>query len=648
MNNLKKTYRQIEQDFISFFVNRGYTQYDAITINSNDNNTFFTIAGMKQFIDYFLQKKVSSHDKIVNSQPCIRLTDLHNNTSRHTSMFIMLGLFRFDLGFDKKDIIQGIYDFYSSIGIDMNRIYITVHEDRLDDYESACSINNNKVIKMLDNFWSMGTYGPCGTCVEFYYNYTDVVNLDDIKTLIVGGGSEVLEIGNIVFIDQTKTPNGTESLGRTFVDTGLGLSRISQIINGKDSVYETDIYSLKQYIKNKDMENPIIDAIITSCFIMKESVAPGPDGRHYVLRKILRKALFYERDINIIPILHQLYEIFGDFDFLNKQEFIQHQIQQERDLFAKVIEKSSKILSQCSDASSYAIANHTHGVPIELIEIHVKHSESMMSVINVELDKHKQVSAKNSNVIDFKIPTNTCFYDKLQCDTEVMYVEQKDDCTLILTKDSCFYPTSGGQQGDKGLMICADGTEVKVDEARKQNITFDEFIVIHKCQKNDVKFGDKVHLKVDQEFRQANTRAHSALHIFAEQIMRDYNACQVGSYVCNDYARIDLSIDLPAADRVKIMQKYVDRANECISKKIDSVIEYVPMKSLSESTLYDTGVSYGDIVRRMIVDGYSNQLCGGTHVKNVSEIKKISLRKVSSIGAGKTRIEIVCGDRSME
>ena len=644
MNNLKKTYKQIEHDFISFFVNKGYTQYDAIPINSNDNNTFFTIAGMKQFIDCFLQKKVSSHDKIVNCQPCIRLTDLHNNTSRHTSMFLMLGLFRFDLGFDKKDIIQGIYDFYHSVGIDMNRIYITVHEDRLDDYESACNINGNKVIKMPDNFWSMGAYGPCGTCVEFYYNYTDVVDLNEIKSLIVGGGSEILEIGNIVFIDQTKTPDGIESLGRTFVDTGLGLSRISQILNDKDSVYETDIYSLKQYIKNKDMENPIIDAIITSCFIMKEGVAPGAEGRNYVLRKILRKALFYERDINIIPILHQLYEIFGDFNFLNKQEFIEHKISQERDLLNRVIEKSSKILDQCSDAASYAVANHTHGVPMELIEIHVKYNEQMINDINAELDKHKRASAQKSNVIDFKIPTNTCFYEKMECDTEIMYVEQKDDCTLIVTKDSCFYPTSGGQQGDKGLII-NDGVEVKVDEARKQNITFDEFIVIHKCQKNDLKSGDKVHLKVDQVFRQANTRAHSALHIFAEQIMRDYNACQVGSFVCNDYARIDLNVAFAAADRVQIMQKYVDRANECISKCIDSVIELVSMKSLNESTLYDTGVPYGDMVRRMVVNGYSNQLCGGTHVKNVSEIKKISLLKVSSIGAGKTRIEILCGDR---
>ncbi len=647
MNNLKKTYKQIEKDFISFFVNRGYTQYNAIPINSNDNNTFFTIAGMKQFIDYFLQKKVSSHDKIVNCQPCIRLTDLHNNTSRHTSMFLMLGLFRFDLGFDKKDIIQGIYDFYNSIGIDMNRIYITVHEDRFDDCESACQINNNKVIKMPDNFWSMGTYGPCGTCVEFYYNYTDVVNLDEIKSLIAGGGSEILEIGNIVFIDQTKTPNGIESLGRTFVDTGLGLSRISQILNGKNSIYETDIYSLKQYIKNKDMENPIIDAIITSCFIMKEGVAPGAEGRNYVLRKILRKALFYERDINIIPILHELYEIFGDFDFLNKQEFIEHKISQERDLLNKVIDKSHKILSQCSDAVSYAVANHTHGVPMELIEIHVKYSNQMLDGINVELDKHKQASAKNSNVIDFKIPTNTSFYEKMECDTEVMYVEQKDDCTLIVTKDSCFYPTSGGQQGDKGLMIVADGTTVKVNEARKQNITFDEFIVIHKCQKTDVKSGDKVLLQVDQEFRESNTRAHTALHIFSEQIMKDFNAKQVGSYVCNDYARIDLNVAFASADRTKIIQKYVDRANECISKNIESVIEYVPMKSLNESTMYDDSVPYGDTVRCVVIDGYSNQLCGGTHVKNVSEIKKISLRKVSSIGAGKTRIEIFCGDREV-
>lgn len=621
------TYKKIREMFRNFYNSKGYKTHKPSTINCYDGDTLFTIAGMKQFSRFYLGEPYNE-PHLLTIQPCIRVDDLSviETSNIHSSSFEMLGAFSFKQ-INKEFAINNMLGFFESVGINRSEIIATTHINDDESFKIWTNLLGNKVIRLESNFWAMGEYGVCGPCTEVYYNVKNLTNLNEIKSLIENSSQNMIEIGNSVFMSYNRTINGLELLKETYLDMGLGLGRIACVLNKSFNIYTTDIQVIHELLQ----ENKVVtDSIITACRIMKEGIEPGNTGRQYVLRKLIRRALFHNSEIPIGKILNYLSEIYEDQDFIHQKEFIINVIEQEKKLFEQILLNSKKLLQNSATAEDFAILNHTHGVPLEIIHMHVNNTE-MIDQINLELEKHKQKSkAYAADTVEYNIPTICSYYTKNECISTVVYVEQRDNDTFIVTEESCFYPRGGGQAGDQGTI-----NHIVVKNTTKKNITFDKMVIIHQCEKYDFKVGDKVHMKIDVEYRQANTRAHSALHLVGEYIMRKLDCKQKGSNVQNDEARIDLSA--LKSEIALVIDDAIKYANQAIAQAIPSNIELVPIEQAANS-LKDG--EYGEIVRRVQFGEYSDQLCGGTHVLNTKDIGNIKLKSYSTKAAGITRVSI--------
>lgn len=625
-------YKDIRILFKTFFSHNGYTLHSASKVNCYDGDTLFTIAGMKQFKHLYMCKNTSS--SLMTIQPCIRVNDLESikYSNIHSSLFEMMGVFSFT-NVNKQKVIQDMLNFFIHLGIKQCNLIATTHIDDDESYDIWVKLlGKNKVLKLKSNFWSMGEYGVCGPCTEVYYNVNDIQNLSEIEKLIEGGDTSLIEIGNSVFMSYNNTPAGMEKINETCLDMGIGLGRIACVLNKSFNVYKTDIKEIYNLLNQNKV---VTDRIITSFWIMKEGVVPGATGRSYVLRKLLRSVFLVMKEIPIEQVLNIMSDIYEDDNFIKQNEFIINNIKYEIDLFNDILNKVDKLIKTAKTGKDFAILYHTYGVPLEIIQHYI--TDKQEKDLIQEIDKHKEKSKIYSNkTIDYNVPTKCIYYDHLQCESKIVFIEQKEDYTLVVTEKSCFYPQGGGQVGDQGTI-----NDVKVINTIKKNINFDECVIIHECEKGPLKLNDIVVLKVNQEYRNANTRAHSGLHLLGEYIMRKLDCKQQGSNVCDDKARIDVTASKASVEA--IIDDAIAFANKAINEKIDTIVQYVPEKETVDS-LKDEG-GYGDIVRVVKIPKYSNQLCGGTHVQNTKDIGKVMLHKIKNIGKGITRIIILTGVR---
>jgi alanyl-tRNA synthetase len=620
-------YKQIRKAFTDFYNSKGYVTHAPSTINCYDGDTLFTIAGMKQFSKFYLgQPYVKPH--VLTIQPCIRVDDLDviKTSNIHSSLFEMLGAFSFTK-IHKRFVITNMLEFFESVGINRKNLIATTHTDDDESFGIWQELLGNQVIRLQTNFWSMGEYGVCGPCTELYYNVHNLTNLNEIAMLIQNSSPNMIEIGNSVLMSYNRTPNGLEPLKEKYLDMGLGLSRIACVINGTFNVYKTDIIEIHTLLQ----ENKIVtDSVINACWIMKEGIESGNTGREYVLRKLIRRALFHDLNIPIDSVLNIMARIYDNAEFINKKTFIQEQFQKEKTLFETILINAKKMLNKMYSAAEFAVLHHTYGVPLEIIYMHVNDQE-IINDIQKELEVHKNKS-KNfaADTVVYNLPTTCTYYDQIACDSTIVFVEQREDRTLIVTQESCFYPRGGGQAGDRGTI-----NNVKVLNTIKKNITFTDIVIIHECEKCQINVSDKVHMKIDVNYRNGNMRAHSGLHLVGEYIIRKLNCKQCGSSVESDRARIDVGAVKSEVD--KIIKDAITHANDAIAQKIQTNVRVVPIEE-TVNALKDG--EYSDMVREVIMGEYSDQLCGGTHVFNTGQIGFIRLVCVETKAKGVTRITI--------
>ena len=690
---MKYSSQKVRNDFIDFFTAKLHKFVRSSPVLPLDDPTLlFTNAGMNQFKDIFLAKKVSDYKRAVNSQKCIRVSGKHNDLEEvgvdlyHHTFFEMLGNWSFG-DYYKKEAIQWSWELLTDIWkLDKKRLWITIYKD--DDesekiWQKFTDIDSNKILKFGDkeNFWEMGDTGPCGPCSEIHYYIGD---LDKQSKDGVNRIDEYRELWNLVFIQFNRNENGQlEDLTEKHVDTGLGLERMVATLNDLNDHYKTDLFYpiIEEIIKisNKDYtfdqgipHRVIADHLRMVSFAISDGVMPSNEGRGYVVRRVLRRAARYGRVLGINKsFLYLLYDSLLDIlgtsypELADKKDYVVKVIKSEEESFGKTLDRGLIIFEEiCADLKGKTISGDdifklydTYGFPMDLTELLAKEK-------NLKIDKDRFVllmenqrsKARVANKFKLgnkkinwtyldksKIPSKFIGYDCTDSNSEIIkYRESEGNFELVLDKTP-FYAESGGQIGDAGV-IKSDNFKFIVSDTYKYGDDICHFGYFENGKILDNK-KNIVNAQIDKHRRKSIQLNHTGTHLLhkALKIVLGNDVQQAGSLVSYNHLRFDLTY------YKKIKQSELDKVEDIINKTIlkninldVNIKKYTDAKSEGAEALF--GEKYGNEVRVVNVDGFSKELCGGTHVKNTSEIGLFKIISESSLASGVRRIEALTGE----
>ena len=678
----------IRKKFLKYFKSKNHEIINSSDlIPHGDDSILFTNAGMVQFKDTFLglDKKNRS---ATSSQKCLRVGGKHNDlenvgfTTRHQTFFEMLGNFSFGEYF-KEGAIDYAWEFLTKeLGIPEEKLFITVHEN---DHESEeywlnhIGIKKEKISRLgdEDNFWSMGDTGPCGPCSEIFYDYGET-----FKGEIPGvgdTGDRYVEIWNLVFMEFNRSSKGDLTpLPNKCVDTGMGLERICSVMQNVGSNFETDLFSeLKHAISNKfeipndQSLNVIADHLRAAFFLMAENVQPSNEGRGYVLRRIIRRAVRHGYKMNRKSPF--LFECLDDLQHLIKNDFaddfnnfpdIKNAMEREENLFFKTLSSGMKILDKELEKKTKEISgdvafklHDTYGFPIDLtktilaenkLSINQKQFDSLMAVQR-EGSKNTSMFAAKDVVIDPNLKSEFVGYKESSCEAKCLQLfdEQGNNATELMSKgfalfsQTPFYAEMGGQVGDTGSVIKQD-SEIFITDCKKVgNFHLHEVLI------NSGKLckGDTSKLLIDLGRREKIDCNHSATHLLHSALRKVLGdkVFQKGSLVNDEKLRFDYS------HGVKLTLSEIEEIENIVNAEIEkSTITETKLMSYQEAidsgALAFFGDKYGDEVRVVSLGGeFSVELCGGTHVKNTSEIEGFIISNETSVSSGVRRLEAMTG-----
>ena len=695
------TSSDIRQQFLDFFRSKGHEIVpSAPIVVKNDPTLMFTNAGMNQFKDYFLGNKKSVHTRVADTQKCLRVSGKHNDLEEvgvdtyHHTMFEMLGNWSFGDYF-KKEAIAWSWELLTSVyKIDKNRLYVTIFEgdekEGLPKDEEAYNewkkwIAEDRILpgKKKDNFWEMGDTGPCGPCTEIHYdsrpeadnNGHSFVNNDDT--------GKVIEIWNNVFIQFNRLKDGSlEQLPAKHVDTGMGFERLVRVLQGKNSNYDTDVFTGtineiekiagKKYNYSDSKQDiafrVLADHIRAISFTIADGQLPSNTGAGYVIRRILRRAVryYYSYLEYKQPLLHRLVLLLAGqfenvFPELQKQvDFVSKVVKEEEEAFLRTLEAGLKKVDSLINGNSKKVIegkdafelNDTFGFPLDLTELIA--AERGFTVdktgFDEELQKQKDRSRAATKVdtedwIVLNDSANNEFigYDSLESETEVIKYRKvkakgKESYQIILGITP-FYAESGGQVGDTGKLII-DNETIEVTGTKKEND-----LIIHYTDKIPADFSGSVIAIVDKDKRKNTALHHSATHLLHAALRKvlGTHVTQKGSLVNDEHLRFDFSHFAKMTDEE--IAKVDALVNEKIRENIPVIIKQMPKdEALKLGAMALFGEKYGDVVRVVIIDpGYSVELCGGTHVGATGELGFFKTEHESAVAAGVRRIEAVTG-----
>lgn len=716
------TATEIRQSFLDFFMSKGHMVVPSSpVVLPADPTLLFVNAGMNQFKEIFLGARESQYRRVANSQKCIRVSGKHNDLEEvgydtyHHTFFEMLGNWSFG-DYYKRDSIAWGWELLTKVwGLPKNRLWATVYKD--DDeaitiWKEVTDIDPTHILKFAekDNFWEMGETGPCGPCSEIHFDRTPNGCTPD---MINAGLQEVIEIWNHVFIQYNRRQDGSlEELPSKHVDTGMGMERVVSVIQGKTSNYDTDIFQ-PLILKMVEMSGHpydgqsgvamrvIADHIRTLAFAVGDGVLPSNDGRGYVLRRLLRRAVRYGRKIGFTkPFMAALLPTLETAMGSQYPELVQHRkeiaraIQAEEESFSVTLDRGLALFEDVATAvarskdakfpgeDAFKLYD-TYGFPLDLTVVMAK--EKGMTVDEPRFtrlmeeqrkrarDARKAASADAdadlvSDLVGRGIKSRFTGYSKLSGQAPVIELLQKGASGAstvtavlgegmegaVLLEETPFYPEKGGQVGDRGVMTGPDG-DFEVTDTRQPN----EGIVLHigRVTRGVIKAGSTVTATVDKSRREATTRHHTATHLlqFALKEIVGTSIKQAGSMVSPERLRFDFNyfqaltpVELSTVER---------RVNELILDNTQVDTSEMALKDVAGSgiiALFDE--KYGDTVRVVNVGGYSRELCGGTHVASTGTIGLFRIVSESSIASGVRRIEAVvglpaydtmCGDRAL-
>ncbi len=695
--------QQIRKKFLDFFENKGHSFVNSSPIViKNDPTLMFTNAGMNQFKDLFLGVNEAKNKRIVNSQKCLRVSGKHNDLEEvghdtyHHTMFEMLGNWSFGDYF-KKEAIDWAWELLTKVyGIDPNRLYVTVFEgakeDRLEkDLESfncwKFHIDEDRIIDgcKKDNFWEMGEIGPCGPCSEIHIDLRpdNERSKIDARTLVNQNHPQVVEVWNLVFIQYNRMSNGVlEVLPFKHVDTGMGLERLAMALQGKQSNYDTDIFtplidqlsSITGFTYGEDEEVDIALRVISDhvraiAFAISDGQLPSNTGAGYVIRRILRRAVRYGFTfLNVKrPFMYRLVNVLVNqmsdfFPGLTKQQsLVESVIQEEENSFMHTLETGLTRIEEVLKSSSSEVMDgakafelyDTFGFPIDLTELIL--SERGMSIdmsgFSIEMAKQKNRSRTSSHLETDDwvklLSTETSFigFDSLSSDIKISQyrkVKQKGESFFqFVFNQTPFYPEGGGQIGDQGY-INSSSESIFIFDTKKENN-----LIIHFAKKLPNNPKAIFFAQVDSGKRRQIENNHSATHLLHEALRNTLGTHveQKGSLVNDEYLRFDFS----HFSKMSLVQ--IQQVEDEINLKIQQNISLVEKRSVSISNAKEMGAmmifgeKYGDKVR-VISFGSSVELCGGCHVSTTGQIGFVKIRFEAGVAAGIRRIEAISSTKA--
>jgi alanyl-tRNA synthetase len=709
-----KTGDAIRESFLKFFEEKGHTRVASSSLIPKDDPTLlFTNAGMVQFKNAFLSLENRGYTRAVSCQKCARAGGKHNDlenvgvTTRHHTFFEMLGNFSFGDYFKEEAIAWAWEYLIDVVKLPKEKLWVTIYTDDDEAYaiwHKKMKVPKDRIVRMGEksNFWMMGETGPCGPCSEIIYDQGEGTGCGRTECDLDCGCDRYLEIWNNVFTQFDRDENGKlNPLAKPSIDTGMGLERLTAVIQGVKSNYDTDLFapiirfvektSGKTYGKNADNDvsiRVIADHSRAVTFLIGDGIMPSNEGRGYVLRRILRRAARHGKMIGINkPFLHESAQVVIDMmkgfysDLAEKSSYITKVILNEEQRFMETLDAGLRILQEETAALKKAGKSvlpgalifklyDTFGFPTDLTADIVKKDNFTLDTDGFEAEMEQQrirargawkgsgeeaiaecyLKASSSGIL-----SEFCGYEgvvKAESKITAIFAEGKPADTVsegqqaeIVLDTTPFYGESGGQAGDTGYLEGA-GFNFRVLDTKKP---VDKFIV-HKgiVQKGNIKVGDAAQLIVDPEKRKATQANHSGTHILQaalKAVLGDHIK-QSGSLVNAERLRFDFSHFSKISDDE--MRRVEDIANDMIRKNLEVQTEVCALEDALKTgatAVFDE--KYGAIVRIVKMGQMSMELCGGTHVQRTGEIGLLKVIHESAIAAGVRRIEAVTGKEAL-
>ncbi len=722
------TSAEIREAFLRYFESQGHTRVASSSlVPANDPTLLFTNAGMNQFKDCFLGLEKRDYVRAVSSQKCVRAGGKHNDldnvgyTARHHTFFEMLGNFSFGDYF-KENALKFAWEFLTSeqwLGLPKDRLYVTVYhtdDEAFDIWNKEIGIDAERIIRIgdnkggkyaSDNFWAMGDTGPCGPCSEIFYDHGDHI-WGGLPGSPEEDGDRFIEIWNNVFMQFNRTADGVmHPLPAPSVDTGMGLERISAVLQHVNSNYEIDLFQhllkaaadiigldtsaieAEAKVQNKPVEYPaslkvIADHARSCSFLIADGVNPSNEGRGYVLRRIIRRAVRHGNKLGatgsfFYKMLQPLIEVMGDAypELAAQQARIEAQLLKEEEQFAKTLEQGLKLLEgELAQLKGNVIAGETvfklydtYGFPTDLTADIARERDLTIDEAGFEVEmaaQRQRARDAGKFAVDYnsivKVEGETQFdgYDATQGQGQIVAIYKdgvqvdeinEGDEALIVLNQTPFYAESGGQIGDTGIFKNDTGIFEVLDTKKSGGAFVHQGIVTM----GSLKATQNVEATVKADIRAATARNHSATHLLhaaLRQILGEH-VQQKGSLVASDILRFDFANDQPVSfEQLQQIERLVNAeviANTAVSTEL---LDIESAKAKGAMMLF--GEKYGEEVRVLSMGSiieeknFSIELCGGIHVKRTGDIGLFKITSEGGVAAGVRRIEAVTGTKALE
>ncbi|WP_300755285.1 alanine--tRNA ligase [uncultured Brachyspira sp.] len=684
------THLELREKFKEFFKSKKHViEKSSSLIPIDDPTLLFTTAGMLQFKPYYAGIKKAPYSRVATIQKCFRLSDLENigKTARHHTFFEMFGNFCFMGDYFKKEAIEFAWEFSTQvIKLPIERIYVSIYEkddDAFKIWNEHIGIPKEKIVRLgkKDNFWGpAGDSGACGPCSELYIDMGEEKGCGKPDCFVGCDCERYLEFWNLVFNEFFQDTDGNLSpLQNVGIDTGMGLERLCYIMQGVESNYQTDVMkpivdaiikklNVKYEDKNKTKINLIADHLRALVFVLAEGCVPSNEGRGYVLRRLLRRALKTSSDFGhkgafLNELTGAVIDVYKDiYDYLPKEEEnIKRILKDEENKFLNTISAGmNKLYSVMEDNKDTKVIKgadafmlfDTYGLPFDITEEEANDHGFTVDRAGFEeaMEEQKKRSrgtgedkkSKFGYISNFDTKYVGEDLNNLINGVKAKVISVYNNNTVIVTDVSPFYGEMGGQVGDNGYIETSDKKTIKVTDTQKKENT-----IIHILENNNHSFkeGEEITLFVNADRRMAIRKNHTATHILQRvlELTLGNHVNQAGSYVCEDYLRFDFTH--PDSISEETLLNIENKVNEVVFKSMPAVIKYMSKEeAISSGAKALFGEKYPDTVRILdIGDGFSVELCGGSHLTNTSEVGYFHIVSEGSAASGVRRIEAITG-----
>lgn len=690
------TGNQIRKEFIEFFKKKNHKHFESASLIPDDPTLLLTVAGMVPFKPYFLGQKEAPYPRVTTYQKSIRTNDLENvgRTARHHTFFEMLGNFSFGDYF-KEEAIVWSWEFVTEVlGLDKDKLWVSVFttDDEAEKiWIEKCNFPKERIVRLGEdeNWWAAGPTGSCGPCSEIHVDLGPAYGGDENSKLgDEGTDNRFIEIWNLVFTEWNRMEDGSlEPLPKKNIDTGAGLERVTAMVQGKSNNFETDLLfplveeagRLTNTKYGEDKEKDFSLKVITDhsravTFLINDGVIPSNEGRGYVLRRILRRAVRHGRllgqsELFLYKMVDKVVEMMNEAypDLNNNLEHIKKVVKIEEEKFSRTLDQGIQLVNQeiekvkseggkkLSGDITFRLYD-TYGFPYELTEeiCEEKGVEVSREEFEAKMEEQKEKARAAREVVmekgqdsfieefyDKYGATNFVGYETLKETAKLLSIrEGKDGKTLMIFDTTPFYGESGGQTADIGV-ISGNGFEGKVVDVQKQKGIFTHTVEI---VKGEAKEGEEYLLEVDEMNRLATAKNHTATHLLHKALREvlGTHVQQAGSLVNGQRLRFDFNhYEAMTSEEIEKVENLV---NEKIAESLCVTVRNMSMdEAKKEGAMALFGDKYGDVVRVVKVDDFSIEFCGGTHIDNIAKIGLFKIESESGIAAGVRRIEAVTG-----